>query len=123
MKDDSVSESTSELTTLPEIDPNTSFIYKSGTYTAIGNYNSPGGAEEIDVKIVLEDDVVVDAEVISRATRPRSITMQGQFVSGFKEQVVGKYLDEVLLDKVSGSSLTPKGFNEAIAEIKEQARA
>lgn len=122
-KKDSSAVMTSEVTTLPESPVESNFTYKSGTYSAIGNYNSPGGAEEIDVKIILEDDVVVDAEVISKATRPRSVTMQGKFISGYEALVVGKKLDEVLLDKVSGSSLTPKGFNEAIEEIKLQAKA
>lgn len=125
MKDDT-SESantTSEVSNLPETPAETSFNYKSGTYTAVGNYNSPGGAEEIDVKLIIEDDVVVDAEVVSKATRPVSVKMQTAFIGGFKTLVVGKKLDEVTLDKVSGSSLTPKGFNEALVEIKAQAKA
>lgn len=100
----------------------TAYTFKDGTYQTIGNYNSPGGAEEIDVSLTIADGLITDATVVSKATRPRSVTMQGQFVSGFKEQVIGKSLNDVYLDKVSGSSLTPKGFNEAVEEIKEQAK-
>jgi hypothetical protein len=36
--------------------------------------------------------------------------------------VVGKNIDEVNLGKVSGSSLTPIGFNNAIEDIRSQAK-
>jgi len=97
--------------------------YSNGTYNAEGNYVSPGGPESIDVTITLTDGLITDATVVSNAQRPMSKQMQGQFISGFKEQVIGKNIDEVNLTKVSGSSLTPKGFNEALEEIKAQARA
>jgi uncharacterized protein with FMN-binding domain len=97
-------------------------VYKDGTYTATGNYVSPGGPEEIKVTITLKADVIVAAEVVPMATNPKSVFMQGQFVSGYKALVVGKKIDEVQLGVVSGSSLTPKGFMEALAEIKVQAK-
>lgn len=98
-------------------------FYADGTYTATGNYISPGGAEEIGVTITLQSGVIVDAKVERRATRPTSVKMQTAFESGFSAMVIGKNIDEVELDKVSGSSLTPKGFNEALVEIKAQAQA
>lgn len=101
----------------------TSMFYADGTYTATGNYISPGGAEEIGVTITLQDGVIVNAKVETRATRPTSVKMQTAFEAGFAVFVIGKNIDEVELDKVSGSSLTPKGFNEALVEIKAQAQA
>jgi len=98
-------------------------VYKSGTYTTTGNYTSPGGAESIKVTVTLVNDVITDATVVSNAFRPNSIQFQGQFISGFKQLVIGKNIDEVQLDKVAGSSLTPKGFNDAIIKIKAQAKA
>ncbi len=95
--------------------------YVNGTYHAIGDYQSPGGAEQIDVTLTLQDGVILDATVKSLASRPISQKMQGQFVSGYTTFVIGKTIDEVNLDKVSGSSLTPKGFNEALEEIKARA--
>ncbi len=97
--------------------------YKDGTYTATGNYVSPGGAEELGVQVTLKDGIITDAEVDSKATRPNSVKFQGLFVSGYQPLVVGKNIDEVQLTKVSGSSLAPGGFNEALSEIKEQARS
>jgi hypothetical protein len=74
------------------------------------------------VALILKNDVIVEATVVPLATRPVSVKMQGQFISGFKTLVIGKKLDEVVLDKVSGSSLTPKGWNDAVAKIQAQAK-
>lgn len=102
---------------------NTGADYKNGTYTATGNYISPGGAEELGVAITIVDNVITAADVESRAKRPNSVRYQGIFVSNYKPLVVGKRIDEVELTTVSGSSLSPKGFNEALSEIKKQARS
>ncbi|MFA5946693.1 MAG: hypothetical protein WC813_01575 [Patescibacteria group bacterium] len=97
-------------------------VYKNGTYTAVGNYNSPAGSEEIKVTITLKEDIITDATVVAMATNPKSVFMQGRFIEGYKTLVIGKKIDEVQLTVVSGSSLTPKGFIEALAEIKAQAK-
>lgn len=96
--------------------------YKNGTYTAVGAYSSPGGGESVSVAITLADDVITAATVTPTPATPTSSQYQGKFVSGFQALVVGKKLDEVVLSKVSGSSLTPKGWNDAVAKIKTQAQ-
>lgn len=98
-------------------------MYKNGSYSVKGDYTSPGGPENIDVKLTLEDDVVVDAEVISLAERPGSVKFQGIFIANFKPMVIGKNIADLQLDKVSGSSLTPKGFNNALEKIKAEAKS
>ncbi len=97
--------------------------FKDGTYTAIGHYNSPGGAEQISITLTLKDDIITAATAKSIATRPETKNFQGQFVAGFALQVVGKKIGEVSLSKVSGSSLTPKGFNDAVLQIRIQSKA
>jgi hypothetical protein len=47
--------------------------------------------------------------------------MQGKFKEGFEEAVVGKPLDEIALTVVNGSSLTPKGFMDALTKVKLEA--
>ena len=99
-------------------------IYKDGTYSALGDYFSPGGSEKITVKMVLKEDVIVD--VTTEADKPTGATAeryQKVFINNFKQFVVGKKIDEINLDKVSGSSLTPKGFNDALVKIKIEAKA
>ncbi len=96
--------------------------YKDGTYTAVGNYVSPGGPEEVGITLTLKDDTIVDASFEIKATRPKSVEMQTAFAENYKQFVVGKNIDEVNLSKVSSSSLTPKGFNDAIEKIKSEAK-
>ncbi len=98
-------------------------VYKNGQYDATGNYISPGGAETIKVSLVLEDDIIKDITVTPQAFRPNTIKFQGLFAANYKPLVIGKNIDEVVLDKVGGSSLTPKGFNDAITQIKAQAKS
>lgn len=95
--------------------------YKDGTYEAEGEYVSPGGPEQVGLKLTLKDGVVTDSTFTPMAERPMSVTFQGQFAGGYKEFVVGKRIDEINITKVSGSSLTPKGFTDALAKIKAEA--
>lgn len=97
--------------------------YKNGTFAATGNYRSPAGIESIEVSVTLNHNTITDASVVSDATNPRSQMMQANFIAGFKQQVVGKSIDSLLLGVVNGSSLTPLGFMDALAKIKAEAKA
>lgn len=97
--------------------------FKDGVYSVTGNYTSPGGQEEIGVTLTLADGVVTDSQVEVRATRPISKMKQTDFSEHYKTEVVGKSLSELQLSKVSGSSLTPKGFNDALQKIKAEAQS
>lgn len=114
-------EVTSTAPTTSDIQNSSTQKYKDGVYETTGNYMSPGGSENLGVKITLKDGIITDADVESRATRPTTVKFQGLFVSNYKPQVIGKNIDDAELTTVSGSSLSPKGFNEALDEIKEQA--
>ncbi len=100
-----------------------SATYKDGVYSAIGDYVSPAGPETIDVTLTVAGGVVTDATVDANATNPASVQWQGKFIADYKVQVIGKKLADLSLTNVSGSSLTPKGFNEAVAEIRAEAKA
>lgn len=111
---------------VPSIEPKNStaqISYKDGTYTQVGGYTSPGGAEQIDVKLTLKNGLVTEAEVTPKAERPYSVKWQGVFAENFKTLVVGKNIKDLNLGKVSGSSLTPKGFNDAVEKIKAEAKS
>lgn len=97
--------------------------YKNGVYTAEGNYISPGGDEQIVVKLTLNKGVVEDSQVESKAFKPNSKKFQGIFIENHRQFVIGKNIEVIKLDKVSGSSLTPKGFNDALKKIKGQAKS
>ncbi|MDB5176658.1 MAG: hypothetical protein JWN75_326 [Candidatus Saccharibacteria bacterium] len=97
--------------------------FKDGSYNATGNYQSPGGPQSIDVKVVLAGGIISDASVTQHASGGEAEQYQSKFVSGYKSQVVGKKISDVNLSRVAGSSLTPIGFNDAIADIEKQAAA
>ena len=97
--------------------------YRNGTYHATGTYASPGGEESIGVDITLKEGVVTDVVVVAHATLPASQNYQQKFVEGARAVVVGKKIDALNLSVVSGSSLTPVGFMDALAKIKVQAKA
>ena len=96
--------------------------YIDGTYNATGTYTSPAGQEEIFITLVIKDDKVVSSNFEGKATHPTSKKLQGQFAEGFEQAVTGKSIDSLSLTVVNGSSLTPKGFMDALTKIKEQAQ-
>jgi uncharacterized protein with FMN-binding domain len=95
--------------------------YEDGTYSATGQYVSPAGAEEVGVTVTLTNDVITDVKFEGKAENPGSVAMQGKFAEGFSSLVVGKSIDEVSLNVVNGSSLTPKGFMDALDKIRAEA--
>ena len=98
-------------------------LYKDGTYSAEGSYISPGGPDKIAVTLTLSNDVITAASVTPEPGDGTSARYQNMFVSGYKQYVLGKDISTVHLTKVSGSSLTPGGFDDALAKIKAQAQA
>jgi uncharacterized protein with FMN-binding domain len=97
--------------------------FKDGEYDATGHYVSPGGPRDVDVTITLADGVITDAIFLGHATDPNSKRFQGEFRDNFKPLVVGKNIDDVQLTKVAGSSLSPKGFMDALEKIKTEAQS
>lgn len=95
--------------------------YADGTYEAEGTYRSPGGNEAVQVSITLEGDIVTAVTVTPEATSGNSKQYQTAFAGGIADVVVGKNIDELDVSKVSGSSLTSGGFNEAVETIKADA--
>ena len=117
-----VQPSKNEKTTSPGNDVTSSDEYKDGTYTASGTYQSPGGREEIEVTVVLAGGKITSTNAIAKAASGTSRQYQQEFVSGYKGLIVGKDINEVELDRVAGSSLTSNGFNDALDEIKQDAK-
>lgn len=97
--------------------------YEDGTFTAVGEYRSPGGSESVNVSVTIENDTVASATYQGTAEGGKSKLMQEAFGEGYSAMVVGKSIDEVSLDVVNGSSLTPKGFMDALEKIKLEASA
>ncbi len=101
--------------------PTSTSSYKDGSYSQTGEYRSPAGSESITASVTLKDGVITDATFTGTATHAASKRWQGAFNDGVKAAVVGKNIDEVSLSVVNGSSLTPKGYMDALAKIKTEA--
>lgn len=99
----------------------TGTTYKDGTYTADGSYQTPETVEKISVSVTVSDEKVTAVEVTGDPQAAETKHYQGQFIAGISAQVVGKKLDEISVSRVSGSSLTSKGFNQALATIRTEA--
>lgn len=97
-----------------------SMVYANGTYTADGTYTSPMGPERITVTLTIADDVVTAASMTGTGIGGSAL-WQGKFASGLEGAVLGKNIADLELKNVSGSSLTPIGFNAALQTIKTQA--
>lgn len=97
--------------------------YKDGTYSVTASYDSPAGKESIGVRITLAGDVITASSVTNMSEDGTSSRFQDAFIAGHKTFVIGKNIADVKLDKISGSSLTPKGFNEALSVIMVKAAA
>lgn len=97
--------------------------YKDGTYSATGAYMSPGGEDQLGVTVTLKNGLVTDVSLKLEAADNTSMRYQQRFASGYRASVVGKDISTLKVGRVSGSSLTPIGFNDAISQIKAQAKA
>lgn len=96
--------------------------YTDGTYTMRGAYVSPAGRETVTVSVTLANDIITDTTFTGDATNPSSVRNQERFAEGYSSFIVGKDIDSVELGVVNGSSLTGIGFNDALAQIKADAR-
>lgn len=95
--------------------------FADGTYTADGNYVAPSGPESVTVTLTIADGDVSAVEVVGHATDPEAQSHQADFVGGISAAVVGKPLAGLSVDRVAGSSLTGKGFNQALDAIRADA--
>lgn len=110
-------------TPVATIPKNYTSVYKNGNYSATGSYDSPGGTENVSVSLTLTNDIITNVSVTSGAYDRRSQSYQNIFIANYKQYVIGKNIASVNLGKISSSSLTPIGFNDALAKIKAQAKA
>lgn len=116
-------ESVSDSSTTNTQEVATDGVYADGTYDETGSYVSPGGPREVNVSLTVTGDVITDASFEGLATDPTSVRFQKEFADNYKTMIVGKKISDVNLTKVAGSSLTPKGFNDALEKIKAKAQA
>lgn len=93
--------------------------YKDGEYTATGYYANE--KKNIIVNMGLKGGKIASVTVTPTATIKISLGLQKKFALAIADEVVGRSVNDVYLDKLAGSSLTTKGFNDALEKIKSEA--
>jgi hypothetical protein len=98
--------------------------FKNASYNATTNYTAPGRTNHIvAVQMTISDDIVTNVSVAySGDPSSQSSQYQSRFSNSIESQVIGKSLDTISLSRVGGASLTTGAFNQAITNIKNQAR-
>ena len=112
-----------KVSAAPTNAPSAQSMLKDGTYTAEGDYITHVGQKHVKVTITLKKDIITSADVVDEADDAMSQHFQDSFISGYKPLVIGKDITTVHLSKVAESSLTPNGFNDALAKIEQQAQS
>jgi uncharacterized protein with FMN-binding domain len=96
---------------------------RDGTYTATGDYQSPGGPSAVEVTVTLKGGAISAVEVVPKAENPTARQYEAQFASGIGAVAVGKPIADLQVGAVSGSSLTSQGFEDALGKIRSEAAA
>jgi uncharacterized protein with FMN-binding domain len=99
--------------------PRSTSTFRDGTYSAEGEYG--GLPSHIGVTVTLDDGVITDVDVATRATDPTSLDLQQRFAAAVPDVAVGRPIADLEVDKLAGSSGTPVGFNDALDQIRGQA--
>jgi uncharacterized protein with FMN-binding domain len=97
--------------------------FKDGTFSATSTYRVPHGSESIRVTLTLRGGVVTNSTVQNSENDRESASYQEDFASQYQSGVVGQKISDLNLDSVAGASDTTSGFNEAVAQIAQQAQA
>lgn len=95
--------------------------FKDGSYSASGSYRTPQSVETINVTLTVKSGFVTDSSVQQSPQTRDAVPYQAAFKDNYKSLVIGKKLSDLSLTNVSGSSLTPLGFNTAVDKIKSEA--
>lgn len=85
-------------------------------------YQSPGGPEEVGFSLVVDNTgMIVDATTTVLGKSPTTTLRQESFAEAFPAAVEGQKLSDLgAIDRVGGSSLTTKAFNDALVDLQAQ---
>jgi uncharacterized protein with FMN-binding domain len=97
--------------------------FKDGTYMATGKYFVSGDNQTIDVTLTVANGVVTDSSIVNSENDETSKSYQEDFAAGYKTKVVGKSINGLQLSSIAGASDTTRGFNAALTDIQNQAKA
>lgn len=97
--------------------------FKDGTFTKTAPYQTPGGTETVTVTVALRSGTITSVKVVGSEHTANAKHYVEAFAGGVGAQVVGKKIAGLQVGAIAGSSLTPNGFNTAVAQIEPAAKA
>ena len=99
--------------------------YKNGTYTVTTTYVAPSRTtHEVTATVQILNDVITEAKInYGGEAHQTSSQYQSRFSQSYQSEVVGKKLDSISLTRVGGASLTTGAYNQALTQVKTQARS
>lgn len=104
-------------------DTTSSADYKDGTYSTDVTYQTPKRDEYgVNVSLTLVKDIVTDAKV-TYSNGGEKDPNAARFEAAYKVEVIGKDIDTLNLARVGGASLTTAAFNNALVNIKADAKS
>ncbi len=88
----------------------------------VTTYTDPAGEAEVGFTVVVDaNGTIVDASAEVLGTNDITKVRQTAFAADFAEAVKGKKIAELTaIDRVGGSSLTTKAFNDSLDELRAQ---
>jgi len=93
----------------------------TGTFIEDTTYTTPKRTtHKMKVSLTLVDDVITDSSIIYDESEGYSTGSQESFDELYKNEVIGKNINEVSLSRIGGASLTTEAFNDAVAKIAEK---
>lgn len=94
--------------------------YAAGTYTARGYYG--GAPSYMTFTVTLDDGLITDVESeLMPDNNDTSRGYQERFAQALPGEVVGRSVDAAEVGVLAGSSSCGDGFNDALAQIREEA--
>ncbi|WP_318391126.1 hypothetical protein [Microbacterium maritypicum] len=102
-----------------EGDTVTTDTYRDGEYSARGWYGSLPSHH--DVTLTIENGIVTDVDITTPADHEISLGYQQRFADALPREVVGTPLDDIVVDRLAGSSGCSEGFMNALADMRENA--
>ncbi len=96
--------------------------FKDGTYEVNKEFQTPGGINELKLKILLEKEKVKNVIMNGTWSSETSRSINEGLGPKIVQNALGKgYNEEV--DAVSGATLSSKAFNESLKEAFDRAKA
>lgn len=73
--------------------------------------------------MTIQNGIVAGVTITTPAENATSLGYQQRFAEALPEAVIGLHIDEIQIDRLAGSSSSPQGFMDALAQIQAEAAA